>query len=189
MRLTSILGGFLLLRSLACALPSPLPKDVAIVEEEEGEEGFSHLETRGKGSQFAKFCLRKLHIGGSSSSQPEPVVPLDTEITQQLTTMVDTYLENIPPFAVFHDIIGTQTVRFQAFNYQIGGSPRSTGVLFLRNDGDRTRHVSLLRNPPLGQAGLLDECIDTYELPPHSTSEAHEFPRSASYTYQLRLND
>ncbi|KAF2771859.1 hypothetical protein EJ03DRAFT_372434 [Teratosphaeria nubilosa] len=187
MRLTSVLGAFLLLR-LACSLPSPpTKKDVPTLQvrealiEDEQLEGISHLETR---TISDYFCLRSTRVGSSSN----PPVPLDTEISWQLRTESDTPFDRAPPFR-FENIIGTNTVTFLAIRRPIAASARFMGVLFLRNTGNSPRHVSVLRNPPPGQAGPLDVCIATYEVPPQSESRAHEFEWSPSATYTLRLND
>ncbi|KAH9810135.1 hypothetical protein Tdes44962_MAKER01109 [Teratosphaeria destructans] len=188
MRLTAICRGFLLLR-LAWSLPPPtqhvptLPPTPAVFEDELLE---THLETRGKTGDIANFCLKKLGIG---SSRRPPQVPLDTRIDDALEVEVDTYERSDPPFETFSPIVGSNEVEYQAFNHVPAATPNSRGVLFLRNNGRRTRRVSLIRGARLGTAGPLYTCIATYEVNPLSTSEAFEFPMSSLHSFALQLED
>ncbi|KAH9820943.1 hypothetical protein Tdes44962_MAKER05032 [Teratosphaeria destructans] len=186
MRLGPLIGGFLLLRS-ASSLPSPPASDDNVPTlQAAGEqlERISHLETRGT---FGDLTCFGRFLGGSSSR----VVELDTQINWSLSTPEVEPRTEPPPGYRFYDLIGSRTLSFLALRRPILGSEDFTGVVWLRNLGQRTRHVSLIRSLVPGEdgAGQSEICVGSYEVRSGTTTTSITFDWLPSASYVLRLND
>ncbi|KAH9821441.1 hypothetical protein Tdes44962_MAKER04931 [Teratosphaeria destructans] len=209
MRLTSILGGLLLLR-FACSVPTNPTEDVpnlqvreALVEKEQLEE-FSQLEARTSAKELAKYCLDKLGWatsaggsggsggggGGGGSGSGQGMTLLDTQLSPDLNSMeVDTYFTAIAPFQRWTGVIGSGTLEFQAFRYQNGAAPLPTAVVFVRNLGYDSRRISIIRNPSGTNRGYINRCVHTFELGPRDQNGvSFEFPLEPYTIYTLRMN-